>query len=81
MGHCDIFILCFLFVHREFHVFFHPVFLTEKIIVEGAISGVCNWIFGIKTDCSGCEHKFRCLYKYDDEKNPNQNKIMKGNEW
>lgn len=31
-------------------------------------------------DCSGCEHKARCLYKYNVEKNPDQNKVMKINE-
>ena len=31
-------------------------------------------------DCSGCEHKAKCLYKYDAEKNPDRNKIMKINE-
>ncbi len=30
-------------------------------------------------DCSGCEHKFRCLSKYSD-KNPDRNKVMKINE-
>ena len=31
-------------------------------------------------DCSGCEHKARCLYKYNAEKNTEKNKIMKINE-
>ena len=31
-------------------------------------------------DCSGCEHKSRCLYKYNAEKNSDRNKIMKINE-
>ena len=31
-------------------------------------------------DCSGCEHKARCLYKYNAEKNPDRNKVMKINE-
>lgn len=31
-------------------------------------------------DCSGCEHKAKCLYKYDAEKNPDRNKVMKINE-
>lgn len=30
--------------------------------------------------CSGCEHKSRCLYQYDGEKNPDRNKVMKINE-
>lgn len=31
-------------------------------------------------DCSGCEHKPKCLYKYNAEKNQKQNKVMKINE-
>lgn len=31
-------------------------------------------------DCSGCEHKARCLYKYDAGKNAKRNNIMKINE-
>ena len=31
-------------------------------------------------DCSGCEHKARCLYKYDAEKDVEKNKVMKINE-
>ena len=31
-------------------------------------------------DCSGCEHKARCLYKYDVEKDAKKNKVMKINE-
>ena len=31
-------------------------------------------------DCSGCEHKSRCLYKYNAEKNSDRNKVMKVNE-
>lgn len=31
-------------------------------------------------DCSGCEHKARCLYKYNEEKNAERNKVMKINE-
>ena len=32
------------------------------------------------TDCSGCEHKAKCLYKYDAEKKPDRSKVMKINE-
>ena len=32
------------------------------------------------TDCSGCEHKARCLYKYNAEKDAGKNKVMKINE-
>ena len=32
------------------------------------------------TDCSGCEHKARCLYKYNAEKDTEKNKVMKLNE-
>ena len=31
-------------------------------------------------DCSGCEHKARCLYKYDNERDAKKNKVMKINE-
>jgi len=31
-------------------------------------------------DCSGCEHKTKCLYKYDAEKKPDRSKVMKINE-
>lgn len=31
-------------------------------------------------DCSGCEHKSRCLYKYNPEKDVDKNKLMKINE-
>ena len=31
-------------------------------------------------DCSGCEHKARCLHKYNPEKDADKNKLMKINE-
>lgn len=31
-------------------------------------------------DCSGCEHKARCLYRYDEERDKKKNKVMKINE-
>ena len=31
-------------------------------------------------DCSGCEHKAGCLYKYNTEKDQDKNKVMKINE-
>ena len=31
-------------------------------------------------DCSGCEHKSKCLYRYNEEKKPDRNKVMKINE-
>ena len=31
-------------------------------------------------DCSGCRHKSRCLYKYNEEKDTEKNKAMKINE-
>ncbi len=31
-------------------------------------------------DCSGCEHKAKCLYKYNAEKDAEKNKVMKINE-
>ena len=32
------------------------------------------------TDCSECPHKAKCLYKYDEEKDQDRNKVMKINE-
>ena len=32
------------------------------------------------SDCSGCEHKAKCLYKYNVEKDTEKNKVMKINE-
>ena len=31
-------------------------------------------------DCGGCGHKAKCLYKYNAEKDPDRNKVMKVNE-
>ena len=31
-------------------------------------------------DCSGCEHKSKCLYRYNAEKNADRNKVIKINE-
>lgn len=31
-------------------------------------------------DCSGCEHKPRCLYRYNTQKDADRNKVMKINE-
>ena len=31
-------------------------------------------------DCRGCEHKAKCLYKYNPDKDPDKNKVMKINE-
>ena len=31
-------------------------------------------------NCSGCEHKARCLYRYDEERDKDKNKLMKINE-
>ena len=31
-------------------------------------------------DCSGCEHKANCLYRYDEERDRDKNKVMKINE-
>lgn len=31
-------------------------------------------------DCSGCEHKAKCLYRYNEEKNPDGDKVMEINE-
>ena len=32
------------------------------------------------SDCSGCEHKAKCLYKYNPDKDADKNKVMKINE-
>ena len=32
------------------------------------------------SDCSGCEHKSKCLYKYNDKTDRDKNKVMKVNE-
>jgi len=32
------------------------------------------------SDCSGCEHKAKCLYKYDETKDIHKNKMIKINE-
>ena len=32
------------------------------------------------SDCSGCEHKAKCLYKYNADKDADKNKVMKINE-
>ena len=50
---------------------------TESKEQDGYIQTV--EVYGC-ADCSGCEHKSRCLYKYNAEKNPNRNKVMKINE-
>lgn len=31
----------------------------------------------IYSDCSGCEHKAKCLYKYNAERDQDKNKVMK----
>ena len=50
---------------------------TEEKKMEGYTQTV--EVYGC-TDCGGCEHKARCLYKYDPEKDEDKNKIMKINE-
>ena len=32
------------------------------------------------SDCNGCEHKSKCLYKYNEETDKDKNKVMKINE-
>ena len=34
----------------------------------------------IYSDCSGCEHKAKCLYKYNAERDQDKNKVIKINE-
>ena len=47
-----VFFVCrFFFVHGKFHVFFHAVFFTIKIIIVRTVSGISNRIFRIVTVC------------------------------
>ena len=39
-----------------------------------------NYKVYVCKDCSGCSHKSECLYKYDEEKDIQRNKMMKINE-
>ena len=39
-----------------------------------------RWKYTACADCSGCEHKSKYLYRYNAEKNPDRNKVMKINE-
>lgn len=50
---------------------------TEKKQQEGYMQTF--EVYGC-ADCSGCEHKAKCLYKYDAEKDQDKNKVMKINE-
>ena len=50
---------------------------TESKEQDGYIQTV--EVYGC-ADCSGCEHKSKCLYRYNAEKNPDRNKVMKINE-
>lgn len=50
---------------------------TEKKEKDGYIQ---TWeVYGC-TDCNGCEHKAKCLYRYDAAKDADKNKVMKINE-
>ena len=55
----------------------HPSFRTESKEQDGYTQTF--EVYGC-ADCSGCEHKARCLYKYDAEKDAEKNKVMKINE-
>ena len=50
---------------------------TESKEQDGCIQTI--EVYGC-ADCSGCGHKSKCLYKYNAEKNPDRNKVMKINE-
>ena len=42
---------------------------------------ICTDLWGVGcSDCSGCEHKAKCLYKYNEERDQGKNKVMKINE-
>ena len=47
-----LFVRRFFFVHGKFHVFFHAVFFTIKIIIVRTVSGISNRIFRIVTICA-----------------------------
>ena len=50
---------------------------TEKRTADGYIQ--TYEVYGC-SDCGGCPHKAKCLYKYNDETDRDKNKIMKINE-
>ena len=50
---------------------------TEEKEMDGYIQTL--EVYGC-ADCSGCEHKAQCLYKYNPEKDADKNKVMKINE-
>lgn len=50
---------------------------TEKSQQDGYVREI--EVYGCE-DCSGCEHKARCLYRYDEDRDKDKNKIMKINE-
>lgn len=50
---------------------------TETSIQDGYTRQI--EVYGCE-DCSGCEHKARCLYKYDEARDIDKNKVMKVNE-
>lgn len=50
---------------------------TEQHQKEGYIQ--TYEVYGC-ADCSGCEHKSKCLYKYDAQRDVDKNKVMKINE-
>ncbi|UWP60555.1 IS1182 family transposase [Ruminococcus gauvreauii] len=50
---------------------------TEQSRQEGYIRQ--TEVYGCE-DCGGCEHKARCLYRYDGKRDKDKNKVMKINE-
>ena len=50
---------------------------TEKKQMDGYGQ---TWEVYACEDCSGCPHKAKCLYKYNEEKDADKNKLMKINE-
>lgn len=50
---------------------------TETSMQEGYVRKI--EVYGCE-DCSECEHKSRCLYKYDEVRDAGKNKVMKVNE-
>ena len=47
---------------------------------QGAFGDTLEAVTADSGYCSDCVHKARCLYKYNAEKNPDRNKVMKINE-
>lgn len=58
------------------------VMMEESCVICGRKQNGYTQTFEVYgcNDCDGCEHKSRCLYKYQEEKDRTKNKVMKINE-